>query len=301
MTHSRLAIRTLELHRCPLCDSGDVKRELESDDFESGCGNFGVAACGACGVRFTTPQPVAEDIPLLYEKRSTSDFTRPSYVAAWLRSIQMRRQIRAVLRWRKEGPFRALDYGCGDGSFAAEVARFPGCTEVVAADFHAVAPPGIASDARLSYTGYEGLATRRRSFDIVFLRHVLEHQIDPEGFLHDVATYARAGGLVSIEVPNYDSVWRRVFGGHYAGLYVPRHLFHFDASSLAAVCSPMEILALTRSHTPTAGRSLGYRLGLPFPNLGLANLILFPVQMAVDAAARKSSALCLIAVVAEGS
>lgn len=296
-----LVIRTLDIHRCPQCDSGDVKRELDSEDFESGSGCFSVAACGACGVRYTTPQPVAEEIPRLYEKRSTSDFTRPGRVVAWLRAIHMRRQIRAVVQSRKEVAFRALDYGCGDGSFAAEVARFPGCTEVVAADFHATAPPGIAANSCVQYTCYEGLATQRRSFDVVFLRHVLEHQIDPGVFLRDVATYARAGGLISLEVPNYDSAWRRAFGGYYAGLYVPRHLFHFDARSLRAVCAPMEILSLIHSHTPTLGRSLGYWLGWPRSSLGVADLVLFPLQIAVDAAMRKSSALCIVAAVARGN
>ena len=298
MTHAPLTIRTLELTRCPLCDCGEVKRELVSRDFESGSGRFDVAGCGACGLRFTTPRPVEEDIPRLYEQRSTSDFPRPSRLAAWLRSLHMRRQIRSVLRWRKDAPFRALDYGCGDGTFAAEIARFPGCTEAVAADFHAAAPPAIASNPRVRYTGYEVLAKERRGFDVVFLRHVLEHQLDPRAFLRELAAYARPGGILSIEVPSYDSVWRRVFGGSYAGLYVPRHLYHFEARSLRAVCAPMEILSLRRSHTPTVGRSLGYRLGLPLSNLGLADLALFPLQMAVDAAVRKSSALCLVAAVA---
>jgi SAM-dependent methyltransferase len=74
----------------------------------------------------------------------------------------------------------------------------------------------------------------KRSFDVVCAFHVLEHQPDSRAFLQSMARWARPGGHVVIEVPNWQSVQRRRLGERWTGLRPHEHLVHFTPPTLAA-------------------------------------------------------------------
>ena len=71
-----------------------------------------------------------------------------------------------------------------------------------------------------------------RSFDVVSSFHVLEHQPDSLSFLRTMSRWARPGGLVAIEVPNWASVQRRRLREHWSGLRPREHLVHFTPDTL---------------------------------------------------------------------
>lgn len=123
-----------------------------------------------------------------------------------------------------EAPHAAvLDIGCGDGAAleryrnagwathgiepnesAAERARAMG-HDVVSGSFPAAAP----SDAR---------------FDVVRMRHVIEHLPDPLQALDRGFDLVSPGGMLYVELPNLGGALARLSGKHYWGLEPPRHL-----------------------------------------------------------------------------
>ena len=78
---------------------------------------------------------------------------------------------------------------------------------------------------------HSGLPERR--FDVVSAFHVLEHLPDSRAFLRTLARWARPGGFVCIEVPNFASVQRRRLGAGWSGLRPHEHLIHFTPATLA--------------------------------------------------------------------
>ena len=71
-----------------------------------------------------------------------------------------------------------------------------------------------------------------RSFDLVSAFHVLEHIPDSRRFLRTLARWARPGGFVAIEVPNFDSLQRRRLGVDWPGLRPLEHIVHFTPATL---------------------------------------------------------------------
>ncbi len=123
---------------------------------------------------------------------------------------------------------------------------------------------------------------------------MLEHLIDPAQWIKELQKALIPGGILVVEVPNFGSVWRKIFGRYYYGLYLPRHLFHFDERTLKMVLEDFKMLAEYKSHTPILGRSLGYLLGVSFKNLGMPGLVTYPLQVVCDRLMGSSTVLGMI-------
>jgi hypothetical protein len=104
-------------------------------------------------------------------------------------------------------------------------------------------------------------------------------------------------GYLIIEVPNFNSVWRKIFGQYFSGLYVPRHLFHFDVETLRNTLEKLDfrIDSVKLAHLPLLPASFSYLTGLPLKNLGISGIILFPMQIVVDQLFRSSTILIAVA------
>ena len=71
----RGGIRFRTLTACPACGGERLTTALaDGVDFETGLGAFAVRECESCGIQFTTPQPLPEDVHLLYADRDAHDF-----------------------------------------------------------------------------------------------------------------------------------------------------------------------------------------------------------------------------------
>lgn len=295
------------LGACPLCERTRLRTVMQVPDFETATGEYGLVECHDCGLAFTSPRPLESDLPALYEERATADF--PDMRARAVQCLRERaidtylaRQL-GHLASPAPDPMRVLDFGCGDGALSLGLQRYAmsrgTVAQVTAVDFHDAVPPALAgtSGRGTSYMSYGRWNETDGTYDAMFLRHVLEHHPDPRRLLRRLREAIRTGGRLFIEVPNRRSVWARVFGAHYFGYYMPRHLMHFDAASLrlAAESSGLRCVSLRPGHTPLLGRSISYRTGWNIGNLGLIGLASYPLQVLVDRLARTSSTLQLIA------
>ena len=85
-------------------------------------------------------------------------------------------------------------------------------------------------------------------FDCVTLWHVLEHVPDPVALLREIRRVMKPDGVVYVEVPNAGGWSAGVFGRHWLGLDVPKHLVHFTPVSLLAVASQAELRCVETRH-----------------------------------------------------
>ncbi len=196
---------------------------------------YHVVACARCGLGRTEPRPDAQALGALYADdypasrarglRGAIDAARRACASALARRI----------RRRVANPRRALDVGCGDGKLLVALAgRGFGCTGI---DRNPHARDAVAAHAGI--TLHVGTLAAARlpsaSFQVVVLRHVLEHVEDPRATLDEVARVIEPGGLLVVAVPNVASWQARGTGDHWFHLDLPRHLHHFTPAALATI------------------------------------------------------------------
>jgi SAM-dependent methyltransferase len=127
---------------------------------------------------------------------------------------------------------RALDVGCGDGSFLEALAQLG--WEVFGTELS----PSIAATATQRFGEHiqvgelDHTAHEEASFDLITFWHVLEHVDDPRSALDHARRLIRPDGTVIIAVPNIQSLQAQMFKQDWLHLDVPRHRWHFDPETL---------------------------------------------------------------------
>jgi cyclopropane fatty-acyl-phospholipid synthase-like methyltransferase len=71
-----------------------------------------------------------------------------------------------------------------------------------------------------------------KSFDIVTLWHIFEHVKSPEAYLQKIQELLKEGGLLIIEVPNYNSWTSVLTKNHWLALDLKHHLTFFTPATL---------------------------------------------------------------------
>lgn len=291
----RAGIRFRNLDVCPCCGSKSLNIVFKNGaDFETDLGTFSVLHCSQCEVDFTTPQPYAEDVRLLYADRSSHDFDLSMSFVSWLRRFNNTRQLKRLPMQLREGNPVSLDFGCGSGFFTQSMRAFlPG--RVIGSDFHEAPPSIISANRDIEYISDAELDILFGHLDLIVCRNVLEHSINPTIFINRLHGLLKPGGLLLLEVPNRDSTWAHLLGQYNFNFYLPRHLYHFDISALERQLSGFMVISSWFDHSPILGKSLGNMFGTKVSGFSLTGLVLLPLQVCLDVLFGRSSQLVVVA------
>lgn len=135
------------------------------------------------------------------------------------------------IRRLTQGARRVLDYGTGNGRFALLAAKaFPGAI-VDAADFSSEPPPAL----RASSVKYIQNSDLSGPYDLIMLRHVLEHDHHPRELLLRLRDQLADDGILYVEVPNLSGWYCGRLSKMVNSVSLPFHIFHFTATSLSTV------------------------------------------------------------------
>lgn len=294
---SKLTIKTKSVTECPVCNSKEFHLDMKSEDFETGSGVYEILKCESCSASFTNPQPLLEDIPKLYENRDTADFPPMSKFAMFLRIMVIKPLVFHLTRDLNKNKDSAekisiLDYACGDGLLSYVAKKYSPQSTVFSADFQMNPPPLIEEQNDIKYIDFESLKNSSQKFDLIICRHVIEHVIDPHEFIQELKSKLNEKGKLFLEFPNYDSLWRRILGKYFFGLYVPRHILHYNPQSTSCLFSMhFKKFKIKKKHTPIIGRSLGYIFNKNIGNLGIIGLLTYPIQIVLDILTGKSTTI----------
>lgn len=155
---------------------------------------------------------------------------------SWLIAWSHRGRFATSLRLAREvGAARALDYGCGDGTFLGLLMNGESAPRVAVG---AELTPSIVDDCRERFKAQKGLhfvliedlerPLHQGAYDVVYCMEVLEHVIDPAAMLDTFERLLAPGGTLVISVPIETGIpvavkqlvrrlagWRGI--GHYPG------------------------------------------------------------------------------------
>lgn len=126
---------------------------------------------------------------------------------------------------------RLLDIGCGAGNLLA-AARKNGWN----AQGLDVSASAVKHVRDLSYEVFEGelheAAFPSQHFDVITAAELLEHLIDPQPLLHEVARILRPGGLFWTTTPHARGLSGRILGLQWRCIWPPEHLQLFSIRGL---------------------------------------------------------------------
>ncbi len=213
--------------KCPLC-SGDAV-------LKTTLGALSLWVCRGCGLGFLSPQPDDVTLGRAYDDaygEAGAKFIGPIET---LMAASAAREASRLAQHLRPGA-KVLDVGCGRGLIASALAAAG--VDVTGVERAAAAAVGLDARVRLVVTDdlehlAENVALVDERFDVVMFRHVLEHLRDPVSALRQALTLLRPGGVVRVEVPNFQSRQADAMGKAWFHLDPPRHLFHFGHASLA--------------------------------------------------------------------
>lgn len=212
--------------------------------------------CGAanCAHVFVHPAPTAEELVKVYttEEASIANSDSWTQVKDYEADPQAVRDyyFRSRINWIIEhGALTSkdaaiLDVGCAVGMLLRTL-KDAGYAQVHGMDLSELHcdfvrnTHGIPCDSSLA-------AVPDNSFDLVNCCGVLEHVLDPVDFLRQMARKLKPNGFMVVQVPNYDSYYRRLSGKTWLWLIPPVHLQYFGNASLELTIQKAGLKTTTR-------------------------------------------------------
>lgn len=230
-----------EIFQCGSCGSENSRVEIDNiRDWEFGAGDiYQYRRCLNCGIVQLHPFPTLQDLIVAYPD-NYSAFTEQSGQKGFIYKILYSISFKLLAKnLQKIIPPKAklLDVGCGNGEFLAQMKHL-GAEQIEGIDFSEKA---VALAAKKGVKTFCGLFTEfpgvEESYDVIFMNNYLEHTFNPSEEIGKAKQLLKPGGFLVGELPNFNSLDRKLFGRFWGGNHVPRHTFQFDDTHLSKILS----------------------------------------------------------------
>ena len=146
-----------------------------------------------------------------------------------------RRYLNRLNRFSKatnKQPKSLFEVGYGDGSFLTFLkSKWENNCDLSGIDFKLPKMSHHLDGINL-FEGDFSTIKLNQTFDVIVMYQVLEHLQDPLTICKELHSMLKEDGILVIEVPNWDSLWRKVFSQHWSGLQIPRHQIFFSPKTL---------------------------------------------------------------------
>lgn len=227
---------TITYSRCPVCNSAQIREAIKVKDHSVSGTTFSVWGCLDCEFRFTQHVPDGDAIGPYYKSEAyiSHSNTQKGLVNQLyhkVRKITLSNKRKLIEKMTGHATGNLLDIGAGTGAFASYMAqngwRVTGLepdaeARKIAAEVHRIQLLPIDELFRLP----------AQQYDAITLWHVLEHVHDLSGYMKQLKSLLKPGGMLFIAVPNYTSYDAQRYKDYWAAYDVPRHLYHFSPRSM---------------------------------------------------------------------
>jgi 2-polyprenyl-3-methyl-5-hydroxy-6-metoxy-1,4-benzoquinol methylase len=193
---------------------------------------YDLVSCRECGLSWVSPMPTSEVLADYYSKnyRLAANHEQAELVKAG-------RDIGLIEGWIKQHAPQArtvCEIGCATGNLLHELSLRG--YHVSGFELSSV----TSEIARRSFGLDVTTGTFRADgpqFDVILIRHVLEHTVDPVDQINAIAKRLASGGLLIIAVPNGKGIGFRMLGEYWTWYVPPAHLWYFSSRNLQNLCA----------------------------------------------------------------
>jgi len=237
--------------KCNVCGSEDCEIKyvgLEDIEQRYVTGKFNYYKCKMCTAIFMYPMPELNKIIEFYnpsysphqkvvKKKKTyiKEAIKKYFGFLFLDKSIMKKYKQIFKNLDKPlNEIKILEYGCGScGQLYLLKEEFNlNEDQILGVDFSQNAIDGcnaieINAKRMNSLTELEN-----QKFDVISAFQLLEHLNNPKEFIEQAYKLLNDGGVIYLELPNYNSFGRKYFEKYWEGLDVPRHLVQYNKKSL---------------------------------------------------------------------
>lgn len=230
----------IKLDNCPVCNNTTFNNFVSCKDYTVSQETFTIVCCDNCNFKFTNPIPNIEDLGNYYQSQDyiSHSNTKAGLVAKiyhFVRSYTLKDKLKLLNKLVSRGTI--LDYGCGTGSFLSV------CKNDKWQAFGIEPDRGARQQAESTgnkvYNSKEELLITDPNieFEAITMWHVLEHVVDLNETLKQLCHKVKGSGILLIALPNYKSYDASYYKQYWAAYDVPRHLYHFEKSTIIKLIS----------------------------------------------------------------
>jgi SAM-dependent methyltransferase len=237
-------------HECPICKSDNLIG-YAIDCYRAGP-HISRVKCKDCGIVFANPMADSKELATYYSRYYDKDrYESMNYKEMISCKIEQIKTY-SISQIKKEAPYmrhfnqngKFLDIGCGLGLGLAYANQLG--FELYATEFDSGALEFVKSQFTVNVFQGELFDAKYPAnyFDFIHISHVIEHVLDPIGYIEEMYRILKPGGILSIGTPDISSrlyVWYRNY--KLLTLSVPliidglEHTFIFPKKLLAKLCS----------------------------------------------------------------
>ncbi len=217
-----------ETQNCKICGENNFKSFLTTKDYFYTGEEFNLSICQNCEFIFTNPIP--DNLSRYYETEEylshhSHKKTIISRIYSFVRNLNLQRKYKVVTKYVSRGTI--MDIGCGTGELLSFFKSKKWKTIGVEPDMEA----RKLAEKEHHITVFDEPHIKNienNSLDVVSMWHVLEHVEDLNERVSDIKRIVKDDGIMVFALPNIKSPDAIKYGKFWAGLDVPRHLYHFS-------------------------------------------------------------------------
>jgi len=219
---------------CPICNKEGKLFIADGKDFFISDGNsklFDVYYCDTCQVGYS--MPYMEDSKLSdYYPDDFESYTPKKSFMAYIQSLKYKSDLKLIEKRLKYFGASIFEIGAGRGEFLAKAKKRGFLVDGVEPG----APGRKYSKEKFDITLSGELAETvvfKEKYDIIAMRHVLEHINSPVPILERIFDKGlKSGGFLFLKLPRLDSWEVKLFGKYWHGLDLPRHRMHYTKDGI---------------------------------------------------------------------
>jgi len=225
----------LYVSECAACLSKDTKQLEQIKDHSISGEFFYLAECNGCGFRFTQNPPQEEACGPFYQSEDYISHSDTSSgiifkVYHFVRNIML--DIKSNLSIQLKANKYLLDIGSGTGYFLNHMKKKGFDVSGIEIDDKARNYSIEKFDVKVNTPSFLKEGKIKKKFGYITLWHVLEHLYHPDDYWNKFYELLDDDGFLIIAVPNFKSYDCSHYGSFWAAYDVPRHLWHFNPSTL---------------------------------------------------------------------
>ncbi len=272
---------------CKFCKL-KISKQLSVCDYNKKKTNAKFYECKNCQVIF---QP--DKIKYLYNNQDSSNYNLNKNFFYYLKQLIL---IFFILNLKNffSNKKDILDYGCGSGELAIALSYFFKNKNIFTSDVFKLGKEFIPN-IKKHFLLHKG-QLKGKKFDLIIMRHVFEHIFDLKSFINQIKKNLKdKKSILIIEVPNQNSLWRKIMKSRWPGYFYPFHYYVFSNHFLKKFLykNGFEILETRNLEPPIIGSFL-LTFGFNKSICKFLSIFFYPLQFIISKFCFRSEAILLI-------